>query len=698
MRSPSIQRTSLVLVGLLLADLVALALLNLESTVQHEGIAAAESARYLSYQLADELRQSSDDLTTQVRLYAATGDQKYEVNFRRILAIRDGTAPRPDNYGRIYWDFVSAGVAPPGGPGDASALEARMSRAGFTDDEFAKLREAKANSDELVGLEDVAMHALKGQFDDGHGGYTRTAAPDASLALSLVFGQQYLAEKARIMRPIDQFIGMIESRTAQTVGQLHARAARLDRIATLLLIPGVALAGLLLFMMRRWILQPLLTLEATARQIGGGQLNVNVPVVREDEFGRVTRAFNEMAANLKSTTVSKNYIDGMLSSMPNMVLVIDAVPGRPAAEAIIRRATPAVQGLLGWKPEELTDQLLGTLLWQADAAHEWIDVVHGGSEARGVEISLRTKNGGEVGVLFSAATLARGRQAAAQLVCVAQDLTERRRAEAATRENDRLVHDMGVARSIQRSLLPASAPEVAGYSIAGWSQPADMAGGDYYDWITLNDGCLLVAIADVAGHGVGSAMLAAASRAYLRSCTESSRGEALQELAARVNSLLSRDMPSGRFVTAAIAVLDPQRHELRVYSAGQAPIFYCRAADGVVESWDADDLPWGMAELGTTDTGPRVMKIGPGDVLVFTTDGFFEWYGDDGEAFGIDRLSAAIRDNRQLPPNKMIDALHRTVSEFARTDSQQDDLTAVVVRREPIPTLVTAASTSCRES
>ncbi len=680
------------LVGLLLADLVALAVLNLESTALHEGIADAESDRYLSYQLADELRQSSDDLTTMVRLYAATGDPKHEVNFRRILAIRDGLAPRPDNYGRIYWDFVSAGVVPPGGPGTATSLAERMASAGFTPDEFTKLREAKANSDALVNLEDVAMHALKGEFDDGRGGFTRAGAPDAALALSLVFGQQYLTEKGRIMAPIDQFIGMIESRTAMTVGQLHSRAARLDRIATLLLIPGVTLAGLLLFMMRRWILQPLMTLEGTARQIGKGNLNVQVPVAREDEFGRVTRAFNEMAANLKSTTVSKNYIDGMLASMPNMVLVVDAVPGRPASEAIIRRATPAVHALLGWKPEELADQPLGGLLWEAAAAHAWIDAVHGGSEARGVEVSLRTKDGREVGVLFSAATLARGRQAAAQLVCVAQDLTERRRAEAAKLENERLVHDMSVARSIQQSLLPSSAPEVAGYSVAGWSQPADMAGGDYYDWITLTDGCLLVAIADVAGHGVGSAMLAAASRAYLRSCSESARGEALQQLAGRVNSLLSRDMPSDRFVTAAIAVLDPVRHELRVYSAGQAPIFYCRAADGEVESWDADDLPWGMVDLGNSDTGPRVLSFEPGDVLVFTTDGFFEWFGADGEAFGIARLSAAIRENRQLAPEKMIDALHRAVSEFARTDAQQDDLTAVVVKRDLAPVSTVAAT------
>ncbi len=667
---------------MLLVDLVALALLNLESTKQHEGIAAAESARYLSYQLADELRQSSDDLTTMVRLYAATSNETHEANFRRILAIRDGLAPRPDNYGRVYWDYISAGALPPGGTGSAAALEARMASAGFTTEEFDKLREAKANSDALVNLEDVAMHALKGEFADGSGGFTRRGPADSALALSLVFGPQYLAEKARIMAPIDQFIGMIESRTAQTVSELHSRAARMDRIATSLLVPGVALAALLLFMLRRWILQPLLTLEATAKQIGRGNLTVQIPVARDDEFGRVSSAFNDMAASLKSTTVSKNYIDGMLASMPNLVLVIDAVPSQPAAASIIRRATPAVEGLLGWTPEELKDQPLRVLLFEPDAPHEWLTVVQGGGEARGVDVALRSKGGVEIGVLFSAATLARGRQAAAQLVCVAQDLTERRRAEAANREKDRLLHDMSIARSIQQSLLPAEAPAISGYSVAGWSQPADMAGGDYYDWITLDDGCVLVAIADVAGHGVGSAMLAAASRAYLRSCSESSRGEALQALAGRVNSLLSRDMPSDRFVTAAVAVLDSNRHELRVYSAGHAPLFYCHAATGVVELWEADELPWGIVDLGTPRPIPKTITFEPGDVLVFTTDGFFEWFGPDRECFGVERLTATIAANHHLPPSELIDALHSAVRSFARTGEQQDDLTAVVVKRD----------------
>src|SRR4029453_18914731 len=130
-------------------------------------IAQAEVRRYQPYKLADGLRQTSDDLPRMARLYVATGDTRYRTYFDRILAIREGTAPRPlDYYGNVYWDFVVAWGKAPRGDGKAVPPEQLMLDAHFTDDELAFLRQAKSRSDALAALESRAMHAVQGRFLD----------------------------------------------------------------------------------------------------------------------------------------------------------------------------------------------------------------------------------------------------------------------------------------------------------------------------------------------------------------------------------------------------------------------------------------------------------------------------------------------------------------------------------------------------
>src|SRR5205814_6172642 len=89
--------------------------------------------------------------------------------------------------------------------------------------------------------------------------------------------------------------------------------------------------------------------------------------------------------------------------------------------------------------------------------------------------------------------------------------------EAATRRQlESVEHDLALARSIQQSLLPNMTPEIEGFEIAGWNQPADQTGGDYYDWQVLPNGTVVAELADVTGHGIGPALLAAVCRAYAR--------------------------------------------------------------------------------------------------------------------------------------------------------------------------------------
>ena len=140
-----------------------------------------------------------------------------------------------------------------------------------------------------------------------------------------------------------------------------------------------------------------------------------------------------------------------------------------------------------------------------------------------------------------------------------------------------LEHDLGIARSIQQGLLPKAAPKVPGFDIAGWNQPADETGGDYFDWQQLADGRVAVTIADVTGHGIGSALCMAACRAYARSglAIEPDLGSFLS----RMNQLLHRDLPSEKFVTLAAGVLNPSDATLHLISAGHGPLLFYSSSE-----------------------------------------------------------------------------------------------------------------------
>ncbi|MEO4046148.1 methyl-accepting chemotaxis protein [Pseudomonas sp. CAU 1711] len=264
--------------------------------------------RYNSYLLADELRQSSDDLTRLGRTYVVSADPRYEQQYLRVLDIRNGKVPRPEKYHRIYWDFVAAGIDKPRPDGQTIALAELMKQAGFTDNEFAKLRQAQANSDGLVQLEVKAMNAVKGLFEDGQGGYTRRAEPDLELARNLLHSPEYHRYKADIMKPVDEFFALLEERTGVAVQRADRALANAQYlfVAVLLVLVGEVL--LLIYLGRRQTLSRLgakpAVLDHVLGEIAVGNLAVAIPEASEDSaLGRV-RLMNERLKTLIGEALS----------------------------------------------------------------------------------------------------------------------------------------------------------------------------------------------------------------------------------------------------------------------------------------------------------------------------------------------------------------------------------------------------------
>jgi len=336
----------------LVAALIGLAIAMQQTQLEAE---AAEDRRFTSYQLADELRQSSDDLTRFARTFVATGEERYEQYFRRILAIRDGKAPRPEGYEGIYWDLVGAGLSKDWPDGPPIPLRSRMLDAGFTNAEFDKLTEAQNRSDALVQLENVAMNAIKGRFLDRSGEFTIEGPPDRDLAISQVYGKAYHAAKAKIMAPIGEFMKMIEQRT-------HAEVAALnDRQRTLEVVDIVAASCLLLstfvsvLLIRKMLLKPIERLCQTAEKVASGDMTARADVAGAGEMAAFGQTF-----------------DGMVASVDRHVVEVESAHAKLAkqAETLEEERQRSEHLLLNVLPASIADRLKGGEEGIADAFPE----------------------------------------------------------------------------------------------------------------------------------------------------------------------------------------------------------------------------------------------------------------------------------------------------------------------------------------
>jgi two-component system, sensor histidine kinase and response regulator len=300
----SLQKSSMTirrLVQTLFATLVGLAIvaavLIVTAAVRRGHLVDLQQQRMVSYELADELLHSSDELTRFARTYVVTGDPKYERFYREVLDIRNGKIGRPENYKGAYWDLRVVGVDGPRGP--AVSLTQLMRDAGFTEAELAKLALAQARSDSLSAIEETAIHAIRGEFRDARGAFTRRGPADRTLALRLMNDSAYHAEKAGIMAPIDEFLRMVSDRTSADLATFNAqtRTALLTIGSVLVLFMIVVLFAYPLLHAR--ILTPVAALQGQTKALA---LDIDhlSEVSQENARGNLHRSFAVRATPLRS--------------------------------------------------------------------------------------------------------------------------------------------------------------------------------------------------------------------------------------------------------------------------------------------------------------------------------------------------------------------------------------------------------------
>lgn len=291
-----------------LAFAVAIAVMALKLNQLEQQVESAQRSRYNSYLLADELRQSSDDLTRFARMYVATGDDRYLHYYGSILDIRNGKIPRPEGYDGVYWDLVVGKIIPePSAEKKAGvSLEARLLQAGMTVDEFSKLKEAQNLSNELARLESVATNAIKGRFDDGTGAFQKEGKPNAAMAIRILNDERYNTYKSRIMQPIGEFLSMVDLRTTSQLEELNRLSKQI--IAWLI---GISAAFFVTMCILVWmILGSLLGRSArlmhAVNEISAGNLDARSGITGNDEIGVLGNAIDTMADNLKAAIDKAN--------------------------------------------------------------------------------------------------------------------------------------------------------------------------------------------------------------------------------------------------------------------------------------------------------------------------------------------------------------------------------------------------------
>ena len=245
---------------------------------------------------------------------------------------------------------------------------------------------------------------------------------------------------------------------------------------------------------------------------------------------------------------------------------------------------------------------------------------------------------------------------------------------AQAREQVRMRDELRYARELQLNMLPERAPQVDWLDLSGASQPATEVGGDYFDYFLEGD-CLAVVCADVAGHGMASFLFLSA----LRSGFMLLRGSLGQPAAVleQLRHLVEQTSRRRMLVTVSVVLFDPQAKRITIASAGHPPIVV-RYASGHVELIELFAPPLG-ARLPVT-IPQRNLNIGPGDIVVMHSDGVYECRGENGEAYGLDRLMECVRASRAGDAESLRDEILRDVERFRGAAPQDDDVTVVVAR------------------
>ena len=255
-------------------------------------------------------------------------------------------------------------------------------------------------------------------------------------------------------------------------------------------------------------------------------------------------------------------------------------------------------------------------------------------------------------------------------------LEAERHAQAARLETERqAAHELAIAKQVQTRLFPQRHPLIRTLVYAGICRPARIVGGDYYDFLDLGGGRLGLVLADIAGKGMGAALLMANLQAALRSQCATA-GEQPERFLSSVNQLLYENTAEGDYATVFFAEYDDDTRKLRYANCGHPPALLLRADDSL-ERLRATSTVVGLFDKW--DCAMEERELAPGDAILLYTDGVTEAPNGDGEEFGEERLLQVARQHRELSPSDLLAVVADQARRFSPHE-QNDDITLIIAK------------------
>jgi serine phosphatase RsbU (regulator of sigma subunit)/anti-sigma regulatory factor (Ser/Thr protein kinase)/transposase len=268
-----------------------------------------------------------------------------------------------------------------------------------------------------------------------------------------------------------------------------------------------------------------------------------------------------------------------------------------------------------------------------------------------------------------------------------------RAAQSHLMEQERLQKEMQVAQEIQHMLLPRKVPELEGFELGSLYRAAKEVGGDYYDFLTVDDRTVGVVVADVSGKGVPGSLVMTMIRTALR--MEARGNRSASDVMAKMNAFVTEDMKKGMFVTMFYVVLDSVNRVVSYASAGHNPMILYRGESNATYFLKPKGIPVGInvpdEELFKKTISVERLTLRQDDMLVIYTDGITEAMNTDREQFGEARLLTAIKRYGHGTAQEFSEALNREIHEFTQGAPQNDDITLVAIKEKvPVEERLTA--------
>lgn len=243
-------------------------------------------------------------------------------------------------------------------------------------------------------------------------------------------------------------------------------------------------------------------------------------------------------------------------------------------------------------------------------------------------------------------------------------------------EKKKLEEQMQMAKDVQASLLPAQSPEIPGYDISGICIPTFDIGGDYYDYIPIDDNKIAIVIADVSGDGIPAALIMASFRAILRNQLKSIKN--LADLMHFLNQQISDVSRKRDFITTFCGELDFNNHTFNFINCGHNPPILIKS-DGKIIMLETGGPSLNI--IKDADFRSDVIKIEEGDQIILYTDGVIEIFGKNSKEFGLGRLRELVIENKNKSAAELINCVVNSTREFSGKKLYRDDFTIVVLKR-----------------